>query len=276
MNPNGPYPGRQLFVGITASGNPAVAYLVTGRSPASRERKASPVDDGIIIGPLGNQKYDPLRHYTGLKFDNASGIITVSNGIQTDAIFEAYRLLFNTDSAPARGYMKKLLDGARAEPDSYHTPRIAGIITYRHTAAEPVLIVGIKTYGISAGTFRVKLEPGELTGVSTYQGEMEAPRAFNIDAELPVLRSEVKTAEDLAASMLASTLGVEFDPDKNYDERKDIFRMSGKIVKTRSIAQTSQGEKNGKWTTVVAAVVFCSYLFVLTTDPAEILDKISE
>lgn len=66
-------------------------------------------------------------------------------------------------------------------------------------------------------------------------------------------------AEDLAASMLASTLGVDFDPDKNYDERKKVFMMSGKIVKTRSIAQTAQGDKDGKWTTVVAAVVFCDY-----------------
>ncbi|HEY90528.1 MAG TPA: hypothetical protein G4O07_01720 [Dehalococcoidia bacterium] len=197
-NPNGPYPGRQLFLGLTTGGRPAFAYLVSGRNPQSRERKAVRVGDGIRIGPLGQVEYDPLRHYTAVKVDELSGIVAVSNGIQTDAIFEAYRLLFNTDSAPARGYMKKLLDGARAEPDSYHTPRIAGIITYRHTTAEPVLIVGIKTYGISAGTFRVKPEPGELIGVSTYQGEMEAPRAFDIDAELPVLRFEAKTAEDLA------------------------------------------------------------------------------
>lgn len=65
--------------------------------------------------------------------------------------------------------------------------------------------------------------------------------------------------EDLAASMLASTLGVAFDPDKNYREKEEIFKMSGKIVRTHSIAQTAEGEKNGKWTTVVAAAVFCDY-----------------
>ena len=37
-----------------------------------------------------------------------------------------------------------------------------------------------------------------MVGVSTYQGEMESPRAFDINAELPVLRFEAKTAEDLA------------------------------------------------------------------------------
>jgi len=63
-------------------------------------------------------------------------------------------------------------------------------------------------------------------------------------------------AEDLAASMLASTLGIEFDPEKNYDERKEIYRMSGKIVKTRNITQAARGDKNGRWTTVTAAAVF--------------------
>lgn len=63
-------------------------------------------------------------------------------------------------------------------------------------------------------------------------------------------------AEDLAATMLASTLGVQFDPDRAYDERKEQYRMSGKIVRTRSITKTALGDKNGLWTTVVAAAVF--------------------
>ena len=63
-------------------------------------------------------------------------------------------------------------------------------------------------------------------------------------------------AEDLAATMLASTLGIEFDPAKNYDERKETYRMSGKIVKTRNTTQAARGDKTGLWTTVVAAAVF--------------------
>ncbi len=62
-------------------------------------------------------------------------------------------------------------------------------------------------------------------------------------------------SEDLAASMLASTLGIDFDPDTHYDERKEIFRMSGRIVHTRSITQSARGNKDGLWTTVVAAGV---------------------
>ena len=63
-------------------------------------------------------------------------------------------------------------------------------------------------------------------------------------------------AEDLAASMLATTLGLEFDVDKAWDERKQEYKMSGRFVRTQSVVQTSQGEKTGLWTTVIAAAVF--------------------
>ena len=63
-------------------------------------------------------------------------------------------------------------------------------------------------------------------------------------------------AEDLAASMLASTLGVEFDMNQAWDEREQIYKVSGKIVKTTNTTQSAIADKNGLWTTVVAAAVF--------------------
>jgi arginine decarboxylase len=62
--------------------------------------------------------------------------------------------------------------------------------------------------------------------------------------------------EDLAATMLATTLGLEFDPDKAWNERKQEYKMSGKIVRTHSMTQTAKGDKNGLWATVIAAAVF--------------------
>jgi len=62
--------------------------------------------------------------------------------------------------------------------------------------------------------------------------------------------------EDMAASMLASTLGIEFDPYSDYDERREVYKMSGQIVKSRAIVQSAEGDKNGKWTSVVAAAIF--------------------
>ncbi|MDA0839331.1 MAG: arginine decarboxylase, pyruvoyl-dependent [Planctomycetota bacterium] len=62
--------------------------------------------------------------------------------------------------------------------------------------------------------------------------------------------------EDMAATMLATTLGIEFDPDSAYDERREVYKMSGKIVQTRACVQTAAGDKEGRWTTVVASAVF--------------------
>ncbi len=62
-------------------------------------------------------------------------------------------------------------------------------------------------------------------------------------------------AEDLAASMLASTLGLEFDPNSAWNEREQYFKMSGRIVRTTNVTQSAVSDKNGKWTSVVAAAV---------------------
>lgn len=62
-------------------------------------------------------------------------------------------------------------------------------------------------------------------------------------------------AEDLAASMLATTLGMEFDSDKAWNEREQEYKASGKIIRTRNMTQSAQG-KEGVWTTVIAVAVF--------------------
>jgi arginine decarboxylase len=62
--------------------------------------------------------------------------------------------------------------------------------------------------------------------------------------------------EDMAATMLARTQGIDLDPDTAYNERKDIYRTKGLVVKTRAAVQTVEGDKNGLWTTALAAAVF--------------------
>ncbi|MDQ7818493.1 MAG: arginine decarboxylase, pyruvoyl-dependent [Melioribacteraceae bacterium] len=59
-------------------------------------------------------------------------------------------------------------------------------------------------------------------------------------------------AEDLAATMLATTLGVEFEAEKAWNEREQVYKMSGKIVRTFNVTQSAQGDKYGLWTTVLA------------------------
>ncbi len=63
-------------------------------------------------------------------------------------------------------------------------------------------------------------------------------------------------AEDLAATMLATTLGIDFDPEIAWSDRENIYKMSGKIIRTFNITQSAEGDKNGLWTTVVAAAIF--------------------
>ena len=71
--------------------------------------------------------------------------------------------------------------------------------------------------------------------------------------------SEAETGEyveDLAATMLASTLGIDFNPDSAWDERKRVYEMSDLIVDTHSIAAAAQGAPRADWTCVVAVAVF--------------------
>ena len=62
-------------------------------------------------------------------------------------------------------------------------------------------------------------------------------------------------AEDLAATMLASTLGIDFDPDAAWNERKRNYETSQLIIDSMSITAAAQGDAGGLWTCVVASAV---------------------
>lgn len=62
-------------------------------------------------------------------------------------------------------------------------------------------------------------------------------------------------AEDLAAEMLATVLGVEFDPNSSWDEKREVWKIADVIYESKEITQTAIGDKNGLWTTVIAAAV---------------------
>ena len=71
-------------------------------------------------------------------------------------------------------------------------------------------------------------------------------------------KSEIESgdyAEDIAAQMLASSLGIPFDIDQSWDEKRQQWTISGQIYKTKNITQSAKGSKDGKWTTVFAAAV---------------------
>ncbi|KKT22192.1 MAG: putative pyruvoyl-dependent arginine decarboxylase [Parcubacteria group bacterium GW2011_GWB1_43_8b] len=103
-------------------------------------------------------------------------------------------------------------------------------------------------------------EPNRLVSASIGLAQPSDPNQYGYLSEHhPFGETEQKTgeyAEDLAATMLASTLGLEFDPNTAWDEREQVYKSSGKIVKTTNITQSAEGHKEGLWTSVIAAAVF--------------------
>ena len=61
-------------------------------------------------------------------------------------------------------------------------------------------------------------------------------------------------AEDLAADMLGTTLGLEIDPDQAWSEKEQVYKSSGLIIRTSNVTQTARGQR-GLWTTTVAMAV---------------------
>lgn len=62
-------------------------------------------------------------------------------------------------------------------------------------------------------------------------------------------------AEDLAATMLATTLGIEFNSGTAWEEREQVYKASGQIFKTTNVCQSAEGNKDGLWTTTIAVAV---------------------
>jgi arginine decarboxylase len=119
------------------------------------------------------------------------------------------------------------------------------------------------------------IEPGEITYVILAKNSTNEPHrliAASVGAAIPSRKTDYgylaehhsfgqtdETAgnysEDLAATMLATTMGIPFDPEIAWDERKQIFKTSRLIIRTTNVTQSTVGDRNGLWTTVVAAAV---------------------
>ncbi len=152
--------------------------------------------------------------------------------------------------------------------------RKAGIEKQNLVYVSSILPPHCKT--VSRGEGVKLLSPGQITFCVMARSETNEPNRL-ISAAVGVAVPKEKThygylsehhahgetakisgdyAEDLAASMLATTLGVPFDPEEAWDTRKQVYRASGHIFKTSHICQSAEGHKSGIWTTVIAAAVF--------------------
>jgi arginine decarboxylase len=152
--------------------------------------------------------------------------------------------------------------------------RNAGIHTYNIVTVSSILPPGCKIISKEKGLNKIK--PGEITFAVLSKNSIQKPHRLisaSIGIAVPSDKDcygylseyhsfDQKTeasgdyAEDLAATMLATTMGISFDSDQAWDEKKQIFKTSGMIIKTSNITQSARGEKSGDWTTVIAAAVF--------------------
>lgn len=119
-----------------------------------------------------------------------------------------------------------------------HPGQVVFLVMSRNSTNEPNRMVAA-SIGVA-----VPAEGSQYGYISEYH-------SFGANAE-----SAGHLAEDLAATMLATTLGIPFDPDKDWDERENQYKMSGKIVKSFNVTKTAEGDKTGGYTTVLAAAVF--------------------
>ncbi|MGD2066695.1 MAG: arginine decarboxylase, pyruvoyl-dependent [Candidatus Bathyarchaeota archaeon] len=152
--------------------------------------------------------------------------------------------------------------------------RNAGIHRCNIVTVSSIIPPGCKLITKEEGLKR--LQPGEITFSVLSKNSVKEPQrliAASVGVAIPANKDSYgylsehhsfgqsaeaagDYAEDLAATMLATTMGIPFDADKAWDEKKQIFKTSGMIIKTSNITQSAKGEKGGLWTTVLAAAVF--------------------
>ncbi|WP_455391698.1 pyruvoyl-dependent arginine decarboxylase [[Eubacterium] cellulosolvens] len=181
----------------------------------------------------------------------------------------------NNEFVPTKVFFTRGLGKHKEKLNSFELAlRNAGIERYNLVSVSSILPPGCQIISRNKGLN--KLAPGQIVYTVMSKNSSNEPGrliaaaigcAVPIEARLYGYLSEHSSfgqrkreageyAEDLAAEMLASTLGISFDIDSNYDEKREIFKIDGRIVKTQNISQAAVCDKGGKWTTVIAAAVF--------------------
>lgn len=102
-------------------------------------------------------------------------------------------------------------------------------------------------------------EPSRLISAAVGLARPKDNRQYGYISEHEAFGESTETsadfAEDLAASMLASTLGIELEPAVAWDERKQIYEVGRQQFVSQSIGISVEGHRDGIWTTVVACAV---------------------
>jgi arginine decarboxylase len=186
------------------------------------------------------------------------------------------QLMIRKAMVPSKMFFTKGVGVAKQQLMSFEMAlRDAGIEKFNLVSVSSILPPGCQRVTKEKGIEMLK--PGEIVYVVMARNSTNEPNrlvAASIGCAVPTDKAgqygylsehhpfgetDEKTsdfAEDLAATMLATTLGVDFDPNTAWDEREKVYKLSGKIVTTTNITQSAQGNKDGLWTTVLSAAIF--------------------
>lgn len=177
-------------------------------------------------------------------------------------------------NVPSMAFFTKGIGVHREKLTSFEMAlRQAGIATLNLVTVSSIFPPECKLIGRSIGT--KYLNPGQITNcvmARSDTNETERLISSSIGLALPqdknhygylsehhpygeTAKESGDYAEDLAAEMLSTVLGIKFDPDKSWDEKREIWKISKKIVETSNCTQGGKGKK-GYWTTTMAALVF--------------------
>jgi arginine decarboxylase len=202
------------------------------------EKKKSTGPGGVVVGPTGYPEMHEMFVPKAIFFTNGVGVhkdrLSSFELSLRDAGIEKANLVTVSSIFPP-----KCREISRKEGEKLIKPgQIVHCVMARQDTNEPNRLIAA-----SIGLAR-PADPSMYGYLSEHHSYGETSRIAG------------DYAEDLAATMLATTLGVEFDPETAWSERDQTFKMNKTILKTRNVVQSAEGNKRGHWSTVVALGVF--------------------
>lgn len=225
--------------------------------------------DAEVMAPAKNS------HCRGARVTDLRVILAVGSRLRTDPLFTSRRVFeLGKNMVPTRLFFTKGVGKHKERLTSFEMAlRDAGIAAQNLVRVSSIFPPQCKLIPRKEGL--KFLNPGEVVfAVVAENSTREAHRLVvsSIGVAIPTDKNTYgylsehhsfgetedqagDYAEELAAEMLATTLDVEFDPDTSWDEKKEIYRISNKIVRTANVTQSAVGDKNGRWTTTIAAAI---------------------
>ena len=206
----GSYPGRVVGLGITKSGKPLAIYAISGRSEMSKQRRSVIVGNSVQIEPSGEltpeqEASKDLIIYRAIAVDEATNTLVVSNGKQTDPIFDL--ICYDDFGVVQAAYAAMYTMGF--EPDSLSTPRVAGVFRPTDDGAECILSEVVANDAKPSGKDTQVLplasaEAGRASYVATYTGDFASPAAPSLAQESDWVYSasvDGESAEEIAQEL---------------------------------------------------------------------------